>query len=117
MYNIILTYIYSWFLIESISMHKYSHYIFAKILKVKILKVKIYKVKNTPLYNGVLITEIPNRKWKQLLITLSPLFLLSFTFISKYFLIYIILTTFYYKSHIINIILPSKMDIKNFGSP
>jgi len=115
LYNKLLKYLYSWYTIPIIYLHEISHYLVSKILNVKVLKFKIFKDDKYLIYNGIVITELPTKKWKQFLISYSPLFLLSLT-LNIYILIYIITSTIYYQKHLINIILPSKSDIDTYKS-
>ncbi len=87
------------------------------MLGYKIIKMKIYKNENTPLYNGYVITELPNKKWKQMIISYSPLlllipfFLIPFSIIFLFISIYILSTIFKFQNKWRWIALPSLSDL------
>jgi len=88
-------YFYSWYLLPIIIIHELIHYFTALILNVKILKFDIFKNKDSVLYNGILRTEIPNKRWKQFLISYSPYLLLIPFFLSFFSSIALIISIYF----------------------
>jgi len=106
--------IFAIWMLPLILIHELIHCFFALILNVKILSFKIYK--NEKLYNGIVKIKLPNKKWKQFIISYSPM-ILTFPFffmfssvIAFYISIYLISTITSYHGKYIYVFLPSRND-------
>jgi len=116
----IYRYFYSWYLFPVIFLHELTHIFIGVILGVKITNLKFVKDEKYNLYNGVVTTALPNKKWKQYLMSYSPMILLIvfllipisniFIFISIYFL-----STIFKLEKWFFILLPSKEDVNQIN--
>ena len=115
----IIRYFYSWYLLPIIIYHELSHTIMSYLLFTNVLKFRIFKERRSSLYNGQILTSLPNRKWKQYLISYSPIimsliiFTLSIIYpVLIYFSIYLISSIFSYNKRLHWLILPSISDLE-----
>jgi len=105
---------YALYLLPLIILHEILHSIAALILNVKILKISIFK--NEELYNGFIKIKLPNKKWKQFIISYIPYlltlpFFLSFFSITFFIIsIYLLTTITSYYGEKLYIFLPSYND-------
>jgi len=116
MYNFLLKYFYSWYILPIILLHESCHIMVGYIFGFKILNKKLYKQKNPPIYNSYVIFKFKKYNWKWLLVSYSPLILtfpIIFFFLHPILLyvgIYFLTTVIYYNRKFICIFLPSYND-------
>jgi len=110
-------YFYSWYLLPIVYLHEFMHFITAKIVNIKVHKFLIYK--ECDIYNGKVITDLPDKQWKQNVISWSPILIPIFSvllvFVSNVFFIfifYLLTTIIYYDNHWIFMGFPSRSDIQ-----
>ena len=113
-----ILYFYKWYMLPIIFLHESLHYLFALLTSTKILDFKIYSNKRDILFNGLIVTELPSSKMKQILISFAPLLLFTpvilsfYSNIFIYLLLYFITTTVKLNKQWINVMFPSKNDIE-----
>lgn len=117
MYNFLLKYFYSWYILPIVLLHESCHIMVGYILGFKILDKKLFKQKNPPLYNSYVVYKFRKYDWKWNAVLYSPILLtlpIIFFFlhpILMYIAIYFLSTIIYYNKKLICIFLPSHPDM------
>lgn len=116
MYNFLLKYFYSWYILPMILIHESCHVIAGFIFRFKILDFKLYKQENPPIYNSYIVFAHRKYDWKWSIVLYAPVILvlpilLCFLHpILFYVALYFVSTIMFYDKKIICAFLPSIAD-------
>ncbi|NPV12980.1 MAG: hypothetical protein HPY57_14535 [Ignavibacteria bacterium] len=117
MYNFLLKYFYSWYILPIVLLHEGCHILAGYFLGFKILDKKLYKQTNPPIFNSYVSFKFRKYDWKWNVVLYSPILLtlpIIFFFlhpILMYIGIYFLSTIMYFDKRFICIFLPSKPDM------